>query len=150
MQIKSWLAAFQESRERGLGSVSIQYTEKSGSVSRSVISDTSQPHGLQPARLPCRWNSPGKNTGVGSHPLLQAIFPTQGSNPVSCIADRVFTVWTTREVFHLCPTFLNKDPSWFDFSKSSLLFLPGSTGWGWESRSLSTVSIPFAHAFWGS
>ena len=26
-------------------------------------------------------NSPGKNTGVGSHSLLQGIFPTQGSNP---------------------------------------------------------------------
>ena len=28
----------------------------------------------------CLWNSPGKNTGVGSHSLLQGIFPTQGSN----------------------------------------------------------------------
>ena len=27
------------------------------------------------------WNSPGQNTGVGSLPLLQGIFPTQGSNP---------------------------------------------------------------------
>ena len=27
------------------------------------------------------WNSPGKNTGVGSLSLLQGIFPTQGSNP---------------------------------------------------------------------
>ena len=26
------------------------------------------------------WNSPGMNTGVGSHSLLQGIFPTQGSN----------------------------------------------------------------------
>ena len=26
------------------------------------------------------WNSPGQNTGVGSRSLLQAIFPTQGSN----------------------------------------------------------------------
>ena len=27
------------------------------------------------------WNSPGQNTGVGCHALLQGIFPTQGSNP---------------------------------------------------------------------
>ena len=27
------------------------------------------------------WDSPGKNTGVGCHFLLQEIFPTQGSNP---------------------------------------------------------------------
>ena len=39
------------------------------------------PHGLQPARLLCPWDSPGKNTGVGCHVLLQGIFPTQGSNP---------------------------------------------------------------------
>ena len=32
------------------------------------------------ARLLCPWDSPGKNTGVGSHFLLQRIFPTQGSN----------------------------------------------------------------------
>ena len=31
--------------------------------------------------LLCPWNSPGKNTGVGCHALLQGIFPTQGSNP---------------------------------------------------------------------
>ena len=32
-------------------------------------------------RLPRPWDSPGKNTGVGCHFLLQGIFPTQGSNP---------------------------------------------------------------------
>ena len=29
----------------------------------------------------CPWDFPGKNTRVGSHSLLQGIFPTQGSNP---------------------------------------------------------------------
>ena len=29
----------------------------------------------------CPWNSPGKDTGVGCHSLLQGTFPTQGSNP---------------------------------------------------------------------
>ena len=29
----------------------------------------------------CPWNSPGKDTRVGSHSLLQGIFPTQGLNP---------------------------------------------------------------------
>ena len=32
-------------------------------------------------RLLCPWDSPGKNTGVGCHAVLQGIFPTQGSNP---------------------------------------------------------------------
>ena len=34
----------------------------------------------------CPWDSPGKKTGVGSHSLLQGIFPTQGS-----------TIWSTRK-----------------------------------------------------
>ena len=42
---------------------------------------TLKPHGLQPTRLLHPWDSPGKNTGVGCHALLQGIFPTQGSNP---------------------------------------------------------------------
>ena len=32
-------------------------------------------------RLLCPWNFPGKNIGVGSHSLLQGIFPTQELNP---------------------------------------------------------------------
>ena len=38
------------------------------------------PMDLQPARFLCPQNSPGKNTGVGCHFLLQGIFPSQGSN----------------------------------------------------------------------
>ena len=30
-------------------------------------------HRRQPTRLPCPWDSPGKNTGVGCHPLLQCM-----------------------------------------------------------------------------
>ena len=37
---------------------------------------TLQPHGLY-----SQWNSPGQNTGVGSHSLVQGIFSTQRSNP---------------------------------------------------------------------
>ena len=32
-------------------------------------------------QLLCSWDSPGNNTGVGCHALLQGISPTQGSNP---------------------------------------------------------------------
>ena len=35
--------------------------------SRSVVYDTSRPHGLQPTRLRRPWDFPGKNTGVGCH-----------------------------------------------------------------------------------
>ena len=46
----------------------------------SVMSDSLLTPGLQLARLLYPWNSPGKNTGVGSHSLVQGIFPSQGSN----------------------------------------------------------------------
>ena len=35
------------------------------------MSNSVQPHRRQPTRLPCPWDSPGKNTGVGCHFLLQ-------------------------------------------------------------------------------
>ena len=35
------------------------------------MSDSVQPHRRQPTRLPRSWDSPGKNTGVGCHFLLQ-------------------------------------------------------------------------------
>ena len=37
------------------------------------MSDSVQPHKWQPTRLPRPWDSPGKNTGVGCHFLLQCI-----------------------------------------------------------------------------
>ena len=37
---------------------------------RSVTSDSSGPHGLQPTRLLGPWGFPGKSTGVGCHFLL--------------------------------------------------------------------------------
>ena len=48
-------------------------------VSHPVVSDSSRPHGLQPSRLLCPWDSLGKNTGVPFP--LPGIFPTQGLNP---------------------------------------------------------------------
>ena len=37
----------------------------------SVVSDSVRPHRRQPTRLPRPWDSPGKNTGVGCHFLLE-------------------------------------------------------------------------------
>ena len=53
-----------------------------GCVCVSVIQlcPTLQPHGLQPARLLCAWDSPGKNTGAGCHSLLQGILLSQSLN----------------------------------------------------------------------
>ena len=37
------------------------------------MSDSVRPQRRQPTRLPCPWDSPGKNTGVGLHFLLQCM-----------------------------------------------------------------------------
>ena len=49
-------------------------------VFSSVLSDSLRPRGLQPARLLCPWDSPGRNTGVGGQALLQGTFLIQGSH----------------------------------------------------------------------
>ena len=75
------------------------------------MSDSVRPHRWQPTRLPCPWDSPGKNTGVGCHFLLQCM-----------------KVKSESEVAQLCPTL--SDPT--DCSKqqrtlnlaSSLLGVP--------------------------
>ena len=43
----------------------------------SVVANSLRPHGLQPTRLLCPWDSAGKNSGVGCHVVS---FPTQGLN----------------------------------------------------------------------
>ena len=69
-------------------------------LSPSVMYDSVQPHRRQPTRLPCPWDSPGKNTGVGCHFLLQCM-----------------KVKSESEVAQSCPTL--SDP--MDYS------LPGSS-----------------------
>ena len=49
--------------------------------SHLVVSDPLLPHGLN--RLLCPWHSPGKNTGLRSHFLLQGQLPDPGIEPMS-------------------------------------------------------------------
>ena len=49
------------------------------------MSDSVQTHWQQPTRLPCPWDSPGKNTGVGCHFLLQCMkVKSEGEVAQSC------------------------------------------------------------------
>ena len=54
----------------GLPLPSPMHESEEGNLSRSVGSNSKRPHGLQPTRLLCPWNFPGKSTGVGCHCLL--------------------------------------------------------------------------------
>ena len=78
------------------------------SESHSVVYDSSQPHGLQPARLLCSCNPSGRNAGVGCHFLLQ-IFPTKGGNPgllhcrqiLYCLSHQRSPIFIGHCYFHL-------------------------------------------------
>ena len=49
------------------------------------MSDSVRPHRQQPTRLPCPWDSPGKNTGVGCHFPLQCMkVKSEGEVAQSC------------------------------------------------------------------
>ena len=75
------------------------------------MSDSLRPHGLQPAKLLCPADFPGKTTGVDGLFLPHGMFPTQGSNPrplrwqagslpLSHL-EKEFSL--LRQVFHLLP-----------------------------------------------
>ena len=82
------------------------------------MSDSGRPHRRQPTRLPRPWDSPGKNTGVGFHFLLQCI-----------------QVKSESEVSQSCPTLC--DP--MDCS------LPGSSIHGiFQARVLDWGAIAFS------
>ena len=85
----------------------------------SVMSDSVRPHRRQPTRLPRPWDSPGKNTGVGCHFLLQ------------CMKGK-----SESEVTQLCLTLSNP----MDCS------LPGSSVQGiFQARVLEWVAIVFSN-----
>ena len=56
-----------------------------------------QPHGLYSTRLLCPWVSPGRNTGVGCHFLLQGIFLTQG-----LYTQKMMVISNTDSAFAMC------------------------------------------------
>ena len=83
--------------------------------------DSVQPHRQQPTRLPHPWDSPGKNTGVGCHFLLQCM-----------------KVKSESGVTQSCPTLRNP----MDCS------LPGSSIDGiFQARVLEWVAIAFSESY---
>ena len=50
---------------------------------------TLRPGGLLPARLLCPWDSPGKNTGVGCHSLLQVKYVNYDLKKITILYTKV-------------------------------------------------------------
>ena len=59
----------------------------------SVVSDSVRPHRRQPTRLPLHWDSPGKNTEVGCHFLLQCL-KVKSESEVTQSYPTLATPWT--------------------------------------------------------
>ena len=57
------------------------------------MSDSVRPHRWQPTRLPRPWDSPGKNTGVGCHFLLQCV-KVKSESEVAQLCPILATPWT--------------------------------------------------------
>ena len=62
---------------------------------RSVMSDSSRPHGLQPTRLLHPWEFPGKSTGVGCHCLLQTTYRRTTETSFSTAVMETRKQWNT-------------------------------------------------------
>ena len=64
--------------------------------SRSVVSDSSPPYGLQPTRLLRPWHFPGKGTGVGCHCLLLTL--TDYDELYFCVLPLCCRSWEKKRV----------------------------------------------------
>ena len=64
-----------QAKNTGVGCHFLQWMKGKVKWSRGVMSNSSQPHGLQPTRLLRPQDFPGKSTGVGCHGLLQLYSP---------------------------------------------------------------------------
>ena len=84
-----------------------------------------RPYGLEPSRLLCPWNSPGKNTAVGCHALLQGNLPDPGIEPASirspALAGRFFTASATWEALLYPKNIFH--PKWLSLSRSDQIRL---------------------------
>ena len=78
--LNTYLLKTPRSQNCGIISLVVNLPLICASMLLSCFSRVLRPHGLQPTRLLCPWDSPGKNTGAGCHSLLQGIFRTQGLN----------------------------------------------------------------------
>ena len=84
---------------------SLVYTRDSAAAAAaellSVVSNSVQPHRRQPTRLPCPWDSPIKNTGVGCHFLLQCMkvkSESEVAQPCPTLRDPMEDVSTKKEL----------------------------------------------------
>ena len=85
------LGFYRQEHWNGLPFPSPMHESEKWKGSHSVMSDSQQPHGLQPSRLLHPWDLPGKSTGVGCHCLL-LIGKTERNNFFSPIRPKLIVL----------------------------------------------------------
>ena len=90
--------------------------------SRSVMSDSSRPHGLQPTRLLRPWDFPGKSTGVGCHYWSNRQIWLWSTKWSRAKANRVLPRECTGHSKHLLPTTQEKTLNRWSIPKSDWLY----------------------------
>ena len=119
-QVPPSLGFFRQEHWSGLPFPSPMHESEKWKWSRSVVSDSSRPHGLQPTRLLHPWDFPGNSTGVGCHCLLWLWVPAAAAKSLQ-----------------LCPTLCNPiDGSPLGSSVPGIL----------QARILEWVTISFSNA----
>ena len=78
------------------------------------MSDSVRPHRRKPTRLPCPWDSPGKNTGVGCHFLLQCMKVKRESEVAHSCPTLSDPLLPTR-ILHLGSSFIILERTWYRF-----------------------------------
>ena len=109
-------------------------------VSHPVISDSLRTHRLQPARLPCPWDSPGENTRVDCHSLLPRIFPTQGSNLGLLHCRQILYHLNYRDIYFT--SFLKKSGLVFLLNRFTQTQPPGSLAASLKQILALVISLP--------
>jgi len=88
------------------------------------MSDSVRPHRRQPTRLPCPWDSPGKNTGAGCHFLLQCM-KVKSESEVGQSSDSLVTPWTAAHQAPL-PMGFSRQEYWSGVPLPSLYYIANS------------------------
>ena len=115
------------------------------------MSDSVRPHRQQPARLPRPWDSPGKNTGVGCHCLLQCMKVKSESEVAQSCPTLSDSMDCSPPGSSVCGIFQARALEWgaIAFSPSSgdcpnLGIKPRSLAWLADSLPLSHLGSPNA------
>ena len=110
----------------------------------SVMSNSLRPVDCSTPSSSVHGISPGKNTGVGCHALLQGIFPTQGSNPGLLHCRRILyhlSHWGSPRILGWVTYPFSRGTSW-PKNWTGISYIAGGFFTSWATREAPVEKIP--------